>query len=231
MILPDAIDWPKTQEATAEISRVIGTSRNSISRSFPYQRHLASRITTPQRFSLFAEPQSSIFTAEFSHNRVQIMSDGHKCNVEAIDEAFGGEVDFAQPINLYGNEAQNAKNPDTKYSPSECCGTKTQRISGQPDNGHTSTSFAEPQDLTLRMRMRRFTRLTNAFSKKIENRERSVALHFMVYNFVRPHQTLTPNNGGHNMTPAMAAGIASRVWTMADLIAMVDRITETESAA
>src|SRR5205807_10410412 len=104
-----------------------------------------------------------------------------------------------------------------------CCGTRRKKISGKPDREHVSTSYAERQNLTMRMRMRRFTRLTNAFSKKIENHEHSVALHFMVYNFVRPHQTL-------KMTPAMAAGIADHRWTIEDVLAMTERLQETENS-
>jgi IS1 family transposase len=167
--------------------------------------------------------------AERLATRVQITSDGHKCYVEAVDEAFGGEVDFAQLIKLYGNEGNKA-NPETKYSPGECCGTKTKIISGGPLEEHISTSFAERQNLTMRMRMRRFTRLTNAFSKKLENHEHSVALHFMVYNFIRPHQTLTKLANGHPTTPTMAAGIANHCWTIADLLAMMERLQENESS-
>ena len=160
-------------------------------------------------------------------SRIQITSDGYKCYVEAVESAFGGEVDFAQLIKLYGNEGA-ATTPEARYSPGECCGTRTKRISGQPDEDHISTSYAERQNLTMRMRMRRFTRLTNAFSKKLANLEHAVALYFMHYNFVRPHQTLTQRAEGRKTTPAMAAGMANYVWTMEDLVAMMERLQENE---
>jgi IS1 family transposase len=148
--------------------------------------------------------------------RVQITSDGYKCYIEAMETAFGGEVDFAQLIKMYGNAGDNS-NPETRYSPGECCGTKRKKISGNPDKAHISTSYAERANLTMRMRMRRFTRLTNAFSKKLENLGHAVALFMMHYNFVRVHQTL-------KTTPAVAAGVATCVWSMEDLLAMIDRL-------
>lgn len=147
-------------------------------------------------------------------NRVQLTTDGHKAYLEAVEGAFGGDVDYAMLIKLYG-DAPGHKGHEKKYSPAECTGTRKERISGNPDRALVSTSHAERQNLTMRMHMRRFTRLTNAFSKKVENHAYAVALHFMYYNFVRIHQTL-------RMTPAMAAGLTDRLWDINDLVAIID---------
>ena len=148
-------------------------------------------------------------------NRVQLTSDGHKAYLEAVEGAFGGDVDYAQLVKLYG-EPTGQKGHERKYSPSECTGTLKRRVEGNPDPAHVSTSYAERNNLTMRMSMRRFTRLTNAFSKKVENHEHSVALHFMYYNFCRQHKSL---NG---ISPAMAAGVAGRLWDIEDIIQLVD---------
>jgi IS1 family transposase len=144
-------------------------------------------------------------------NRVQLTSDGHKSYLSAVEGAFGGDIDYAMLIKLYG--------PTTvapgRYSPAECTGTVKTPIEGKPDEAHISTSYVERQNLAMRMHMRRFTRLTNGFSKKIENHANAVALHFAYYNFVRIHKTL-------RMTPAMAAGVTDRLWDMADLVAIVE---------
>lgn len=146
-------------------------------------------------------------------HRVQLTTDGHKPYLEAVEEAFGGEIDYAMLIKLYGPVPGNAA--ETRYSPGECTGTEKRVIVGHPDEAHISTSYAERQNLTMRMRMRRFTRLTNAFSKKIENHEAAVALHFMHYNFVRRHQTL-------RITPAMAAGVGHHLWSLEELVGLLD---------
>jgi len=147
-------------------------------------------------------------------SRVQLTTDGLKVYVEAIDDAFGQEVDYAMLIKMYGNEGSNTQ-PETRYSPGECCGFRTETVAGNPDPDHISTSFAERQNLTMRMRMRRFTRLTNAFSKKVENLEHAVAVHFMHYNFVRRHMTL-------KTTPAIKAGVTDRLWTLEDMVRLID---------
>jgi IS1 family transposase len=144
-------------------------------------------------------------------NRVQITTDGHKPYLEAIDGAFGGDVDYAMLIKLYGESLESEK----RYSPAICIGARKTRIEGNPDPKHVSTSYAERQNLTLRMQARRFTRLTNAFSKKLENHALAVALHYMHYNFCRIHKTL-------RVTPAMAAGVTDRLWTVADIAALVE---------
>jgi len=111
---------------------------------------------------------------------------------------------------------------ERRYSPAVCSGIDIKKVSGDPDPAHISTSYVERQNLTMRMSMRRFTRLTNAFSKKVENLAAAVSLHFVYYNFARPHQTLTKANGGRKTTPAMAAGLADRVWTLDDLVGLLD---------
>jgi IS1 family transposase len=146
-------------------------------------------------------------------NRVQITTDGLKAYIGAVEDAFGGDVDFAQLQKIYGNAPTG---PETRYSPAECIGCQKQAIVGNPDERHVSTSFVERQNLTMRMSMRRFTRLTNGHSKKVENHAAAVAVHFAFYNFCRAHMSL-----GKGVTPAMAAGIESRKWDLADLIALL----------
>lgn len=145
-------------------------------------------------------------------NRVQLTSDGHKAYVEAVEGAFGGDVDYAQLVKIYGNAP---KPEQTRYSPAKFNGSKIRVVEGDPDMSRVSTSYVERQNLTMRMSMRRFTRLTNAFSKKIENHAHSVALHFMHYNFCRIHQTL-------KVTPAMEAGVTDRLWEVGDIVALVE---------
>ena len=147
-------------------------------------------------------------------NRVQLTSDGHKAYLEAVEGAFGGDVDYAQLIKLYGSKG--GVSSDKRYSPAECTGIRKRRIEGNPDLTHVSTSYVERNNLTMRMSMRRFTRLTNGFSKKIENHTYSVALHFMYYNFCRQHKSL----GG--VSPAMAARVTDRLWDIEDIVQLVD---------
>jgi len=141
--------------------------------------------------------------------RVQVTTDGLTAYLTAVDAAFGRDADYAMLIKTYGG-AQGAMTPERKYSPGQVNGSDVWRIQGQPDPAHISTSYIERQNLTMRMSMRRFTRLTNAFSKKVENLAAAVALHFMYYNFARPHTTLS-KAAGRPTTPAMAAGKADRV--------------------
>ena len=145
-------------------------------------------------------------------NRIQLTSDGHKAYLEAVEGAFGADIDYAILVKIYGGAPDSAKG---RYSPAECTGARKECIEGNPDPKHVSTSFSERSNLTLRMQCRRFTRLTNAFSKKVENHTHAVALHMMYYNFLRIHQTLrTP--------PAMAAGITKRLWEMTDVVEMLE---------
>jgi len=139
-------------------------------------------------------------------NRVQLTTDGLKVYLEAVEGAFGADIDYSQLVKIYG-----ASQEETRYSPAECIGCERKRIMGNPDPEHVSTSYVERQNLTMRMGMRRFTRLTNAFSKKVENHAYQVALHFMHYNFCRIHQTL-------RVTPAMEAGLTYHVWTIREML-------------
>jgi IS1 family transposase len=145
-------------------------------------------------------------------NRVQLTSDGHRAYLEAVEGAFGRDVDYAQLIKLFGAAPESAKG---RYSPAECTGLREVSIEVNPDPKHISTSYAERQNLTMRMQMRRFTRLTNAFSKKFENHMHMVALYTVWYNFAKLHKA-------HRMTPAMAAGVTNKLWSMTDLAEMVD---------
>ncbi len=139
-------------------------------------------------------------------NRVQLTTDGHRAYLSAVESVFGADIDYAMLVKLYGNDAE----AETRYSPAECISCQTAAISGNPRPEHISTSFVERQNLTMRMSMRRFTRLTNAFSKKVENLEHAVALHYMWYNFARVHKTL-------RVTPAMEARISDHVWSMEEI--------------
>ena len=143
--------------------------------------------------------------------RIQLTSDGHNPYLEAVEGAFGADIDYAMLIKLYGHPRDDA----SRYSPPECIGTHTRNIQGTPDPAHISTSYTERQNLTMRMSMRRFTRLTNGFSKKAENHSHAVALHYMHYNFGRIHKTL-------RVTPAMEAGVTDHIGTMEEIAALMD---------
>jgi IS1 family transposase len=145
-------------------------------------------------------------------NRPQVTTDGHRAYLYAMDAAFGGEVDYAMLVKLYGAAPESAKG---RYSPAECTGIIKTRVSGDPDMAKVSTSYAERNNLNIRMHSRRMTRLTNAFSKKMENHAHAMALHFLYYNFVRIHKTL-------KVTPAMAAGITDRLWEVADMVGVLE---------
>ncbi|MFZ2644300.1 MAG: DDE-type integrase/transposase/recombinase [Verrucomicrobiia bacterium] len=155
---------------------------------------------------------------EFMHDlksrlatRVQLTTDGHKAYLYAVEDAFGCEIDYATLVKLYGPDPQG----EARYSPPRCTGVVAAVIAGRPDMAHVSTSFVERQNLTMRMQMRRFTRLTNAFSKKVENLAYAVALHFMHYNFCRIHQSL-------RVTPAMEAGISDHVWSVEEIVDLLN---------
>ena len=145
--------------------------------------------------------------------RVQLTTDGHKVYLEAVEGAFGSEIDYAMLVKMY--EGDSGRESEARYSPAQCLGTRTVCIAGRPAPEHISTSFAERQNLTMRMSMRRFTRLTNAFSKKVDNHKAAVALHYMHYNFARIHQTL-------RVTPAMEAGVSDHVWSLEEIVGLLD---------
>jgi IS1 family transposase len=149
-------------------------------------------------------------------NRVQLTTDGYKAYLEAVEGAFGCEVDFAQLVKMYGPTIT----APGRYSPAECIGARKVAIEGKPDIKHVSTSYVERQNLTMRMSIRRFTRLTNAFSKKLDNHIHALALYFVFYNFTRIHKTL-------RMSPAMAAGVTDRLWSLDDVIAKIDELAPT----
>lgn len=146
-------------------------------------------------------------------NRVQLTTDGHKAYLEAVEGAFGADVDYAMLVKLYGEP--KGKQHERRYSPGECCGTRKDVIEGEPDKAKVSTSHVERQNLSMRMHMRRFTRLTNGFSKKFENHLHMVSLYTVFYNFVRIHKTL-------KMSPAMAAGVTDELLEMADIVKIID---------
>lgn len=145
------------------------------------------------------------------NGRNQLTTDGHRVYIEAVEAAVGMDVDYSMLEKIYGSMPET----ETRYSPAQCIGCKNGVIPGNPDARHISTSFVERQILTMRMSMRRFTRLTNAHSKKIENHRRAVAIHFMYYNFCRIHSTL-------RVTPAMEAGLSGHVWTLEELVPLAD---------
>jgi len=149
-------------------------------------------------------------------NRAQVTTDGHHMYLEAMEYAFGADVDYGMLVKLYGQEPEEGKR---RYSPAKCLSSTKYVVQGNPDYKAISTSYVERQNLTMRMSMRRFTRLTNAFSKKLENHEYALALYFMHYNFVRPHKTLS---NPYPRTPAMAAGITNRIWDAGGLVKLVN---------
>jgi IS1 family transposase len=144
-------------------------------------------------------------------HRVQLTTDGHKPYLMAVEDAFGTDIDYAQLIKIYGEGPKT----EARYSPAQCMGTRRAKVIGNPEHAHVSTSFIERQNLTMRMSMRRFTRLTNAFSKKVENHEHAIAIHYMYYNFGRIHQSL-------RVTPAMEAGLTDHVWSIEEICRMTD---------
>ena len=144
--------------------------------------------------------------------RVQLTTDGHGVYLDAVERAFGGNIDYATLIKIYGEAPED---DSKRYSPASCYGAEPRPVTGKPDPKHISTSYVERQNLTMRMSMRRFTRLTNAFAKKVENLGHAVALHFVYYNFCRKHMTL-------GMTPAMAAGLSDHAWSIEELVGLLE---------
>jgi IS1 family transposase len=148
------------------------------------------------------------------NNRVQLTTDGHKAYLDAVEGAFGGDIDYAMLVKQYGKSTGN-KGHEKKYSPAECVGTKKEQVFGDPIKELVSTSYVERQNLSMRMGMRRFTRLTNGFSKKLENHLNMLSLYFLHYNFVRIHKTL-------KVTPAMAAGVSDTLHDMEWIVGLID---------
>jgi IS1 family transposase len=144
-------------------------------------------------------------------NRIQLTTDGHRVYADAVEDAFGAGIDYAMLVKLYGASSDS---PESRYSPATCIGCRTGVLAGNPDPDHISTSFVERSNLSMRMGMRRFTRLTNGFSKKLENHGHMVALYFMHYNYCRVHKTL-------RVTPAMEAGLTDHVWAIEELIELL----------
>jgi len=153
-------------------------------------------------------------------NRVQLTTDGYNVYLNAVEQAFGSDIDYAILVKIYGETSESEK----RYSPAECIGAKRESITGAPDKKHISTSYVERQNLTMRMHMRRFTRLTNAFSKRVEHHVAAVALHFMYYNFIKIHGTL-------RMTPAMASGVTDHLWEMTDVVRLVEEKEAADAEA
>jgi hypothetical protein len=149
-------------------------------------------------------------------SRIQLTTDGHQPYILAVARAFGGEVDYAQIVKAYGPDPAEDQR---RYSPAVCTSMERREVMGNPDPAHISTSFVERQNLTMRMNLRRYTRLTNAFSRKIENHAAAFALHFMFYNFARPHRSL---KNPYPRTPAMAAGVSDHIWTLTEIAELLD---------
>jgi len=148
-------------------------------------------------------------------HRIQLTTDGLRVYLDAVESAFGANIDYSMLVKMYGNDSA----VDSTYSPAECIGARVIPIIGKPAVKHISTSHVERQNLTMRMQMRRFTRLTNAFSKKVDNLRHSVAIHFRNYNYCRVHQSL-------RVTPAMEAGVADHVWALAEVVSLLDKRAE-----
>jgi hypothetical protein len=153
-------------------------------------------------------------------SRIQLTTDGHRMYFTPVEESFGGAVDYGQLVKTYGKDPAD----DSRYSPAECVSADRVTVLGAPEEKHISTSFVERQNLTMRMSMRRFTRLTNAFSKKLDNHIHSVNLFYMHYNFVRIHQSL-------RVTPALEAGVTNRLWSIWDIVAMAEEARVAKLAA
>jgi len=145
-------------------------------------------------------------------NRVQLTTDGHRVYVDAVENAFGGDIDYAMLVKIYGGD----KNQEKRYSPANYKGAKKIKINGSPEKSQISTSYIERQNLTMRMSMRRFIRLTNAFSKKMENHMHAISLHYMYYNFGRIHKTL-------QVSPAMEAGVTDHLWTLEEIASLIPK--------
>ena len=153
-------------------------------------------------------------------NRIQLTSDGHRAYLEAVESPFGSEVDYAMLVKLYGNDRES----ETRNNPAECIGCRAIPVIGKPDANHISASFVERQNWSVRTAMRRYTRLSNGFSRKIENHAAAIALNYFAYNFIKIHRTL-------RVTPAMAAGVTDHLWDAGDLVSLLEAEEMAERAA
>ena len=151
-------------------------------------------------------------------NRVQLTTDGHRAYLDAIEGVFGADIDYAMLVKIYG-PAEPEREARRRYSPAECIGTDVTVVTGEPDKAHISTSYVERQNLTMRMSMGRFARLSNKFSKKIENHMHAISLHFLWYNFARPHKSLSKP---YPKTPAIAAGLTDHIWEIEEIVSLLD---------
>lgn len=211
-----------TQKRVQVVSALVeGSSINSIVRMSGVAKHTILKLLEDMGCACAAYHHRNVrgLRARRVVGRPQITTDAHKPYLAAIEMAFGDDVDYAQMHKIYGASGE----VEGRYSPATCIGCDMKTVIGEPDYQHVSTSYVERQNLTMRMSMRRFTRLTNGFSKKIENHGHAVALHFMYYNFVRVHKTL-------RVTPAMEAGIADHVWSFEELVALLDAKVVTQAA-
>ena len=218
------VDLPCQRIQCDEIWSFVGAKAKNVTPKLAAKGHagdvwtwVAMDADTKLICSWFVGQRNGSAASQFIHdlrlrlrNRVQLTTDGLQVYLTAVENYFGPNVDYAMLVKLYGDSGEKEK----RYSPAECIGCKREPMIGNPDPKHISTSYIERQNLTMRMQMRRFTRLTNAFSKKIENHVAAIALHYMHYNFCRIHQTL-------RITPAMAAGISDHIWSLAEVVALI----------
>jgi IS1 family transposase len=180
------------------------------------QSKLIISYVSGNRDSEYAMALMDDLRGRLANHRIQLTTDGHRAYLEAVEGAFGDDIDYAMLVKLYGEAPESMKG---RYSPAECIGARKTKITGSPDRDYVSTSYVERQNLTMRMSMRRFTRLTNAHSKKLANHHHAQALYFMYYNFARINQAV-------RMSPAMAAGIETRLWEIGDIVALIDARAE-----
>lgn len=204
--------YAKEKNVAAEYKGVLGFGDVYTWTAICADTKLVPSFMVGKRDAFYANQFIADLAGRLKH-RIQLTTDGHKPYLEAVEDAFGRNVDYAMLVKLYGAPA-GAEN-DRRYSPAECTGADKRVIMGDPDQTKISTSYVERQNLTMRMSMRRFTRLTNGFSKKVENHEYAVALHFMHYNFGRIHKTL-------RVTPAMEAKVSDHVWSLEEIAKLAD---------
>jgi IS1 family transposase len=211
--------YAKQKNVPAEMAGTFGVGDVSTFAAIDDETKLVPSWLVASRDAESAIELMTDLAGRLANERVQITTDGHSMYLPAVEEGFGGLADYAMLVKLYGTPQKAEK----RYSPAEYIGCQKTRIQGSPNPKHVSTSYVERQNLTTRMSMRRFTRLTNAFSKSVEHHAAAVALHFMHYNFCRPHMSLK------GRTPAQAAGVTSRRWTVEDLIHLLEEAQNPKS--